>query len=327
VINSLTKFTDITTKLIVPEEKGMNGKIKEQILSCTPGKLQELMKKRNIEGGHIKMFVLDEADVMIGAENNMGGTVSNIKALLAKNVQVLLFSATYTENVRLFALSVVKDPIKIEVKKEDLTLQTIWQTYVNCGFAKDPEGKYRVLSDLYAVMSMGQSVIFVNSRSLAFDLARKLKAEGLAVSLICGTQKTGPEQIDVKYRDRVIDEFRTGVSKVLVATDLLSRGIDVPACTMVVNYELPGDSGSMAAEAVANRRRPRTNFETYLHRIGRTGRFGQRGIAVNLVFEEELPRIRDVENFYNNKIEEIKADIDELEGKMNDIMKHRAMFG
>jgi ATP-dependent RNA helicase DDX19/DBP5 len=227
--------------------------------------------------------------------------------------------------VRLFAMSVVKDPIKMEVKKEDLTLQTIWQTYVNCGKATQ-DGKFKVLSDLYAVMSKGQSVIFVNSRQLAFDLAGKLKQQGLAVSLICGTQKSGPEQVDVKYRDRVIDEFRSGVTKVLVATDVLSRGIDVPAVTMVVNYELPGDSGETAAEAARSGRRSRTNFETYLHRIGRTGRFGQRGIAVNLVFQEELARVIDVQNFYNNKIEEINADIDALEAKMNDIMEHRAMF-
>merc|ERR550537_1678456 len=110
-------------------------------------------------------------------------------------------------------------------------------------------------------MNIGQSIIFVNTRHMGFELAKMMKAEGHSVSLICGTQKTGPEKIDHAYRDEVMDQFRRGTTRVLIATDVLARGIDVPAVTLVVNYDVPMNRG-------------RVEFETYMHRIGRTGRFG-----------------------------------------------------
>merc|ERR1712203_334001 len=117
-------------------------------------------------------------------------------------------------------------------------------------------------------------------------MGKLMKAEGHAVSLICGTQKTGPEQIDVAYRDRIMDEFRTGVTKVLISTDVLARGIDVPAVTLVVNYELPTFYGK------------KINQETYMHRIGRTGRFGLKGVAVNLVTKDEIALVNSIKDYY-----------------------------
>eukprot|EP00435_Cladocopium_sp_Y103_P010926 s5002_g2.t2 len=197
----------------------------------------------------------------------------------------------------------------IKVQKEDLTLTTITQTYIDVG---RPDKKQGQLSDLYGALNIGQSIIFVNSRQGAFDLAKTMKAEGHAVSLICGTQKTGllpsPERIDVAYRDRVMSEFRSGVTKVLIATDVLSRGIDVPAvtlalssgessdndavnigtdfqCAEVVNYELPMSYSSYG----------QPDFETYMHRIGRTGRFGLKGVAVNLVSEKDRHHLESIQ--------------------------------
>merc|ERR550532_2381777 len=114
-------------------------------------------------------------------------------------------------------------------------------------------------------MNIGQSIVFVNSRNMAFELAKMMKEEGHAVTLICGTQRSGPEQIDIAYRDRIMSQFRNGVTKVLISTDVLSRGIDVPAVTLVVNFDLPISH----AWGSSNRNEP--DFETYMHRIGRTG--------------------------------------------------------
>jgi ATP-dependent RNA helicase DDX19/DBP5 len=309
VISQLGKFCGLSTQLVVPMAEGLSAQ--PQVISGTPGKVLELLRKRIINGKSVSMFVLDEADVMISPENNMGVQVSNIRSLLNPQVQTLLFSATYPETVRRFAHQIVPKAAKIEVKTTDLTISTIWQVYID---TQTSGNKFNVLSDLYAIMNVGQSIVFVNSRNTAFELAKKMKEGGHSVSLICGTgTKSGSSQevIDPKMRDQVLDEFRSGVSKVLIATDVLARGIDVPAVTLVVNYELPinYDGGD----------RKGVNFETYLHRIGRTGRFGQKGVAVNLATPEEMPKVKSIEEYYNCQIEKIDADIDVLETRLKEI--------
>ena len=315
VIGQLGKFCGLTSQLVVPMAEGLPTSANPQgegpqIVSGTPGKVLELLRKRVLNGKSVSMFVLDEADVMISPENNMGVQVSNIRSLLNPKVQTLLFSATYPESVRRFAHQIVPKAAKIEVKTTDLTLSTIWQVWMESS-AETP--KFKILSDLYAIMNVGQSIIFVNSRNTAFDLAKKMKDEGHSVSLICGSSRSanGQETVDPKMRDQVLDEFRSGVSKVLIATDVLARGIDVPAVTLVINYELPINYEGPDRKGV--------NFETYLHRIGRTGRFGQKGVAVNLVTPEETEKIKAVEQFYNCSIEKIEADIDVLETRLKEI--------
>ena len=315
VIAQLGKFCGLSLQLVVPMAEGLPtspGPQGEgpQIISGTPGKVLELLRKRIINGKSVSIFVLDEADVMISTENNMGVQVNNIRSLLNPSVQVLLFSATYPESVRRFAHQIVPKAAKIEVKTTDLTLSTIWQVYIDAG---TPGNKFTVLSDLYAIMNVGQSIIFVNSRNTAFDLAKRMKEGGHSVALICGTTKSasGQEAVDPKERDRVLDEFRSGVSKVLIATDVLARGIDVPAVTLVINYELPINYDGADRTGV--------NSETYLHRIGRTGRFGQKGVAVNLVTPGEMEKIKTIEKVYNCEIEKIEADIDVLETRLKEI--------
>jgi ATP-dependent RNA helicase DDX19/DBP5 len=317
VIEKLGQFCGLTTQLVVPMAEGLptgRGQAGPQIISGTPGKVQELLRKKIIDGKSVNMFILDEADVMISTENNMGIQVASIRTLLSPKVQVLLFSATYSDSVRTFAHQIVPNAAKIAVKTTELALDTIWQVHIDVG-VEDQLKKFQILSDLYAIMNVGQSIIFVNSRNTAFDIAKKMKAEGHSVSLICGTSRgaNGAEAVDPNMRDQVLDEFRSGVSKVLIATDVLARGIDVPAVTLVINYELPVNYGT-------GRRDPLDiNYETYLHRIGRTGRFGAKGIAVNLVTPAEVPKIGAIEKFYNCHIEKVDADIDALETRLKEI--------
>jgi len=303
VIGKLGKYTGLTRYVAIPQGEGNRPPryIEDQIIVATPGKLHHLLKKRIIDNTNINIFVIDEADVMISEENKMGSEVFCIRKLLPEKLQILLFSATWPESVREFAVKLVPNATKIEVKKEDLTLETITQMYINVG--RDENKKVEMLSDLYAAMNIGQSIIFVNSRKQAFELAKRMRGEEHAVSLICGTQKTGPEKIDTSYRDKVMDEFRRGVTKVLISTDVLSRGIDVPAVTLVINYELPVE--------FQNRRMPET--ETYMHRIGRTGRFGLRGIAISLVTDNEMPMLETIKKHYKCEMENLPDDVDELE--------------
>ena len=314
VIAKLGKFCGLALQLVVPMAEGLpSGSARlesgAQIISGTPGKVLELLRKRQIDGKAVQMLVLDEADVMIAPENNMGSQVKNIRQLLSHQVQTLLFSATYPDSVRRFAHQNVPRAAKIEVRTADLTLSTIWQVYIDVGVA---QSKFQVLADLYAIMNVGQSIIFVNSRNTAFELAKKMKEEaGHSVSLICGTARgASGEAVDPKVRDQVLDEFRSGVSKVLISTDVLARGIDVPAVTLVINYELPllYESGGKTV-----------NFETYLHRIGRTGRFGQLGVAVNLVTSAETEKVKSIEQFYNCDIEKIDPNIDVLETRLKQV--------
>lgn len=200
--------------------------------------------------------------------------------------------------------------------------------------------KFTVLSSLYSSMCLGQSVIFVNSRRSAFSLALKMQEEGYAVSLICGTQAQGPEKMGIEMRDRIMDEFRKGETKVLICTDVLARGIDVPQVTLVVNFDLPlvyqgrvttspmdkptsgmanavdafaGWEGAKERSALSDSNGPRVNMETYIHRIGRTGRFGLKGIAINLVTSHEEGLLQQIRDFYRCDIESMDEDPEEIE--------------
>lgn len=301
VISKLGKFTGIQLYLAVPKEERPPRKVDAEVVVGTPGKLQDLIKKRVIESRGFRIFVLDEADVMIDEENMMGPQVLSIRNMLPQDLQVLFFSATWPDHVERFAKTIVPRANTIKVQKEDLTLTTITQTFIDVG--NDGSKKAQQLSDLYGALNVGQSIIFVNTRIGAFELAKMMKQEGHAVSLICGTQKTGPERVDVAYRDKVMTEFRNGVTKVLISTDVLSRGIDVPAVTLVVNYELPLHMG----------RRGEPDHETYMHRIGRTGRFGLKGVAVNLVCSKDKPMLEKIKSFYKCSMTQLSGDCEEIE--------------
>lgn len=300
VIQRLGKFTGVKLFLAVPQSERAPRSVNAHVVVGTPGKIQDLVKRRAIDSKWMRILVIDEADHMIDEDNQMGPQVMQIKNLLPSEMQVLLFSATWPDHVDKFARSMVSNPYRITVQKEDLTLSTITQTFIEVG--DDPQKKSSQLSDLYGAMNIGQSIIFVNTRTEAFKLANMMKAEGHSVSLICGTQKTGPEQVDHAYRDRVMGEFRSGVTRVLISTDVLARGIDVPAVTLVVNYELP----------MGWNRKP--DFQTYIHRIGRTGRFGLRGVAVNLITRQQRPALDEIQSFYQCSMKQLGGDLEELEG-------------
>jgi ATP-dependent RNA helicase DDX19/DBP5 len=300
VLQRLGKFTGAELFLAVPQADRPPRSVSAQFVIGTPGKIQDLIKRRVIPSTSFRILVIDEADTMIDEDNQMGPQVLQIKNLLPAQIQVLLFSATWPDHVERFARNMVSNAYRITVQKEDLTLDTITQTFIDVG--DDDRKKAAQLSDLYGAMNIGQSIIFVNTRAMAFELAKMMKADGHAVSLICGTQKTGPEKVDVAYRDNVMSEFRSGVTKVLIATDVLARGIDVPAVTLVVNYELPVNFKTSGAE-----------YETYIHRIGRTGRFGLRGVAVNLITRRDRRLLDDIQQHYKCTMKQLNGDIDEME--------------
>ncbi|KAF0705744.1 hypothetical protein DYB26_002404 [Aphanomyces astaci] len=205
--------------------------------------------------------------------------------------QILLFSATYADDVREFAEKMVPNHNTIMVKKERLSLDEIKQFWIDC---KSQNQKAEVLSDLFGLLNVGKSVIFVHTRETAKKVTANMREKGHKVGILHGADMAK------EVRDQVLDDFRLGTTKVLITTNVLARGIDVMGVSLVINYDIPVN------------REGHPDPETYLHRIGRTGRFGRKGAAINFVYDTKSKMdLAFIENYYEKKIEE--APVDDLE--------------
>lgn len=295
VVLSLGKYTPVTTMLAVKStdeerrrmrEDRPTASLTQHVVVGTPGKVMEIIKKRRLNTANIKVLVLDEADEMVDTQG-MGDQTIRIKRQLPNTVQVLLFSATYKDQVRGLAAKLAPLANEITIKRETLSLDKVQQYYIDTG---TKEERFNVLSEIYQLLVLGQSIIFVRTRADAALLTRRMRAEDHTVSVLYGGDMT-PEE-----RDRVIDEFRSGTTRVLITTNVLSRGVDVLAVSAVINYDMPSDRTGTSADS-----------ETYLHRIGRTGRFGRKGIAINFVYDAVSKQILEqLEKYYSKKI--VKVD-------------------
>ena len=178
----------------------------------------------------------------------------------------------------------MNNPVKVLVKRDELTLEGIKQFFVA---VEKEEWKFDTLCDLYDTLTITQAVIFCNTTKKVDWLAAKMKENQFAVSAMHG-------QMNQAEREAVMEEFRSGSSRVLIATDLWGRGIDVQQVSLVICYDLP------------------SNRELYIHRIGRSGRFGRKGVAINFVRTEDEKTLRDIERFYSTVIEEMPANVADL---------------
>lgn len=231
VVKAMGKYIGVDTFLAIPGEDVARGEqIQAQVVVGTPGRVEGLIKKKQLDTRHIKIFVLDEADVMVSEDGMRDRSVAIKKMIKNHSCQYLLFSATYADEVRDFAQRMVPDHNIITVKKEKLTLDGIKQFWIDCG-SKD--NKFKVLSDIFAVLTIGKCVIFVQSRETAKELTKRMRANGHAVGILHGADMAR------EVRDQVIDEFRAGTTNVLITTNVLARGIDVAGVSLVVNFDIP----------------------------------------------------------------------------------------
>jgi len=248
----------------------------------TPGRVYDMLCRRVLKPDHIKMFVLDEADEMLS--KGFKDQIYDIFQVLPAKVQVGLFSATMPPEALEITRRFMNNPVRILVKRDELTLEGIKQFYI----AVDrEEWKLDTLCDLYDTLNITQAVIFCNTRRKVDWLTDKMRAREFTVSSTHG-------DVGQKERDIILNEFRTGSSRVLITTDLLARGIDVQQVSLVINYDLP------------------RNLENYIHRIGRSGRFGRKGVAINFVTGEDVRTLRELEAFYNTTIDEMPAHVADL---------------
>eukprot|EP00562_Extubocellulus_spinifer_P003010 CAMPEP_0178487488 /NCGR_PEP_ID=MMETSP0696-20121128/9350_1 /TAXON_ID=265572 /ORGANISM="Extubocellulus spinifer, Strain CCMP396" /LENGTH=428 /DNA_ID=CAMNT_0020115187 /DNA_START=325 /DNA_END=1611 /DNA_ORIENTATION=- len=253
-----------------------------QVVSGTPGRVYDLIQRHALQTRNLKALIIDEADEMLA--KGFKEQIYDIYRYLPPSTQVVLVSATLPVEVLEMTRKFMNDPIRILVKRDELTLEGIKQFFVA---VEKEEWKFDTLCDLYDTLTITQAVIFCNKRQKVDWLADKMREANFTVSAIHG-------DMDQTEREKVMEQFRSGSSRVLIATDLWGRGIDVQQVSLVINYDLP------------------TNRELYIHRIGRSGRFGRKGVAINFVRTEDVATLRDIEQFYSTQIDEMPLSVSEL---------------
>lgn len=253
-----------------------------QMIIGTPGRVNDMIERNALKLDKLRLFCLDEADEMLS--RGFKDQIYDIFQYLPAAVQVCLFSATMPAEVLNVTTRFMRDPVKILVKKEQLTLDGIKQFYVA---VEREDYKLDTLCDLYETLTITQAIIYCNTRRQVDWLTDKMGQRDFTVSAMHG-------EMNQTERELVMTEFRSGSSRVLVSTDLLARGIDVQQVSLVINYDLP------------------SNRENYIHRIGRSGRFGRKGVAINFVTKEDTDTLRQIEEFYKTKVKEMPEDVANL---------------
>ena len=246
------------------------------IVGC-PGRVHDMIRRNHIRGSDVKMIVLDEADEMLSV--GFKEQVYNIFNFLSSSVQVCLFSATMPEELHTLSDKFLRNPVKILVKSEQLTLEGIVQHLIAL---EDDSHKYSTLKDIFQMISVTQSIIYCNSIKRVTDLHEAMLQDNFPVCCI----HSGMEKSE---RDAAFRDFKCGKHRVLISSNVTARGIDVQNVGVVINFDVPKD------------------VHTYLHRIGRSGRWGRKGVAVNFVTRWDIKKIKEFEVYYNTAITEMPA--------------------
>ena len=290
VFRYIGKYTDLRINLsvkgILPREnidslQGVNG-TKPHVVIGTPGRVLDMIRKSALNTEFIKILVFDEADELL-TEGFIEQTQKIVHAM-PPNVQIALFSATMSPEFFGITNKFMRNPVNILVKTDELTLEGIKQFYIDC---EKNEYKFDTLCDIFSVLVINQSIIYCNSQKIVEYLNNKLVASNFTVSFIHGG-------LTSQEREITMSDFRKGKTKVLLTTDLLGRGIDVQQVSVVINYDIP------------------SKVESYIHRIGRSGRYGRKGVAINFVTYYDRKRMTNIEQYYNTELQPLPADIGSL---------------
>lgn len=277
-----TFIPDLTTQLLVGGTSTDSDIAKLQsdkphvVIGC-PGRVHDMLRRRKLSAAQLRLIVLDEADEMLSA--GFKEQVYNIFQFLPNTIQVCLFSATMPNELHSLTDKFMRDPVRVLVKAEQLTLEGIKQFYIALD---DDSQKYDTLKDLYASLSVSQCIIYCNSVRRVQDLYDAMTQDGFPVCQIHSS-------MDKDERTRTYREFKSGSQRVLISSNLTARGIDVQQVSTVINFDVPRD------------------VNTYLHRIGRSGRWGRKGMGINFVTRREVRNIKDIEGHYQTQIDEFPS--------------------
>uniref|UniRef100_A0A8C5MZN4 RNA helicase n=1 Tax=Leptobrachium leishanense TaxID=445787 RepID=A0A8C5MZN4_9ANUR len=242
----------------------------------------DMIRRRSLRTRAIKMLVLDEADEMLN--KGFKEQIYDVYRYLPPATQVCLISATLPHEILEMTNKFMTDPIRILVKRDELTLEGIKQFFVA---VEREEWKFDTLCDLYDTLTITQAVIFCNTKRKVDWLTEKMREANFTVSSMHG-------DMPQKERESIMKEFRSGSSRVLISTDVWARGLDVPQVSLIINYDLPN------------------NRELYIHRIGRSGRYGRKGVAINFVKNDDIRILRDIEQYYSTQIDEMPMNVADL---------------
>ena len=283
VIENLGARMDISICKVIGKTN-INDSIKElsrdpQIIIATPGRLYDMISKKHIFTNNIKTLIIDEADEMLSS--GFMEVLQNIIRCIPKTSQMCLFSATMPKEIIDLTENFMNNPEKLLINRDELTLEGIKQFYIDL---KQYNWKFDVLYDIYETINVTQSIIYVNSKNVLNNLYDRLSRDEFPVSYIHGDMQTSE-------REKNLNDFKNGTTRIMLSTDLLSRGIDIQQLSLVINFDLP------------------RNKETYIHRIGRSGRYGRKGTAINFVTSEDIDHMREIQKFYNTKIDEMPQNL------------------
>jgi translation initiation factor 4A len=251
------------------------------IVGC-PGRINDIFKKSTNAYKQIKLVVLDEADEMLSI--GFKEQVYHILQLFDKNIQICLFSATLPDYINPIITKIMINPVKIQVKSEQLTLEGISQYYVAL---ENDQQKYATLKDLYSIISVNQCIIYANSLQRVSDLYDAMVSDGYPVCCI----HSNMEKAD---RDNAFRDFKLGKYRLLISSNVTARGIDIQQVSIVINFDLP------------------KCVHSYIHRIGRSGRWGRKGMGINFITRRDVPKIREIEAHYATEIVELPSQLDKL---------------
>jgi len=284
VVENISRYQkDVNPVLLVggtsveKNKKLLNTK-KPKIVVGTPGRVNDLIRRKFLVTKTLSLLILDEADEMLSS--GFKEQMYKIFKAMPNNVQIALFSATMPKDLHELTESFMKNPTKILVNNDELTLQGIAQYYINL---EDDTHKYETIKDIFSGLSISQAIIYCNSVSRVNDLEEAMMTDNFPVKKIHG------KMTDME-RKEVFKDFKAGGCRVLITSDLFARGIDVQQVSIVINFDIPRDEN------------------TYLHRIGRSGRWGRKGIAINFQTKYDMNRLSRFEKHYETQIMEMPVD-------------------
>ena len=285
VMKALSQYMDVSIMKVVGktslEECKRDLQKEPQIIIGTPGRVLDMINKRYLFTQGIKLLVFDEADEMLS-----GGFQENIYHIIKyipQTTQICLFSATKTDSTLELSERFLNNPETILVENKNVTLEGIQQFKV----VINEEWKYDTLIDIYNLVNISQCIIYINYKNKLMNVYDELIRNDYPVDFIHG-------EITKSEREKKLLDFKNGQTRMLLSTDLLSRGIDIQQLNLVINFDLPKSK------------------ETYIHRIGRSGRYGRKGVAINFITNRELGYLNELEEHYNIKIDDLPQNVNEI---------------
>jgi len=269
---------------IIEESSSFSNKNVPHIICGCPGRVNDMMRRDKISSKKIKLVILDEADEMLST--GFKEQVYNIFQYFSSDIQVALFSATLPDGINTIIDRIMRNPVRISVKKEALTLEGIKQFYIA---VDDDRQKYATLKNLFSFLAVSQCIIYCNSIKRVQDLYEAMIEDEFPVCRIHSSMERAE-------REGAFNEFKNGNSRVLISSNVTARGIDIQQVSIVINFDLTKD------------------VHTYLHRIGRSGRWGRKGVGINLITRRDVSKMKEIEEHYSTEISEMPAELTFLHG-------------